>query len=378
VSEPNTKKTLFLFALCVVVGLMGCGGGAPEGETTATGGTSSGILIFVMGDVGAGDEAALAAQETFGGGGSVIFERHYTASTDTQGALRSILSGYPVTALDAGESEDGQRPTLSELFARMDYYTFGVVGGDPSLLGSGTERGFDEYRFDATASNDELISAVVEAIGRAQGDYLGLVSLANADRAAVEGLATALQGIGAFENTLFVVTADHGSDEGVGDSFDERLRESVTHVPLVVRFPGGERPETLAPRTTSLTSGLDILPSLVALAGRDISGALPGSNILDGFFSGHALVESGDAWAFLQDNYKLIFSGEKALVFDLAADPSEQNDLASEMTDRSRALLTGAIQTRTDMISGVPGELDGEEGVDPETLEHLRSLGYVQ
>jgi arylsulfatase A-like enzyme len=378
VSEPSKKKAFFLFVLCVVVGLIGCGGGAPEGETTVAGGTSSGFLIFVLGDVGAGDEAALAAQETFGGASSVIFERHYTASTDTPGALRSILSGYPVTALDAGDAEDEQRPTLSELFKRMDYYTFGVVGGDPSLLGSGIERGFDDYRFDATASNDELIGAVLEAIGRAQGDYLGLVSLANADRAAVEGLAAALQRIDAFDNTLFVVTADHGSDDGVGDSFDERLRENVTRVPLVVRFPGGERPETLAPRTTSLTSGLDILPSLVALTGRDISGALPGSNILDGFFSGHALVESGDAWAFLQDNYKLIVSGEKALVFDLAADPEEQDDLAAEMGERSRALLTGAIQTRAAMISGLPGDVEGDEGVDPETLEHLRSLGYVQ
>ena len=122
-------------------------------------------------------------------------------------------------------------------------------------------------------------------------------------------------------------------------------------------------------------SGLDILPSLVALAGRDISGALPGSNIFDGFFSGHALVESDEAWAFLQDNYKLIVSGEKALVFDLAADPEEQHDLAAEMTERSRALLTGAIQTRTAMTSGLPGDVEGEEGLDAETLDRAWS-GY--
>lgn len=377
-SEPNKKKAFFLFVLCVVVGLIGCGGDAPDGETTTAASAPGGVLILVLGDVGAGDDAARAVEGTFGGPNSVIFERHYTASTKTAGALLSILSGYPASVLEAGEAEEGLRPTLSELFVRMDYYTFGVVGGDPSLLGSGIERGFDDYRFDATASNDELTAAVLEAIDRAPGEYLGLVSLANADPAAVAKFATAMQGIGGFENTLFVVTSDHGPDEGAGDSFRERLREDVSHVPLVVRFPADGRPETLAPRTTSLTSGLDILPSLVALSGRDISGALPGSNILDGFFSGHALVESGDAWAFLQDNYKLIVSGEKALVFDLAADPEEQDDLAAEMGDRSRALMTGAIQTRAAMISGLPGEMEGEEGVDPETLEHLRSLGYVQ
>jgi hypothetical protein len=373
------KSTVSLFtALFVAVVLIGCGGGAPKGDQTAAEGAPGGVLVVVLGDVGAGDDAALAAEEIFGGGSSVVFERHYTAATETEAALRSMLGGYPVTVLDGDDPASGERPTVAESFTHMDYYTFGVVGGDPSLLGSGIERGFDDYRFDATASNDALIAGMLEAIDRAPGRYLGLVSLANADRAAVEALATALRGIEAFENTLFVVTADHGSGTETGDSFDARLRESVTHIPLVVRFPSGERPDTLAPRTTSLTSGLDILPSLMALAGPDISGALPGSNILDGFFSGHALIESGDAWAFLQDNYKLVVSGEKALVYDLAADPEEQNDVAAEMTDRSRALMTGAIQTRTEMISGVPGDMDGEEGLDPETLEHLRSLGYVQ
>ena len=375
--KANKKNATLFIVLLVVAVLTGCGG-APEGDEAAASGAPGGVLIFVLGDVGAGDDAALAAQEIFGGGSSVVFERHYTAATDTEAALRSMLTGYPVTVLDDEDAAEVERPTLPELFTRMDYYAFGVVGGDPSLLGSGIERGFDDYRFDAAAPNDEMIAHVLEAIARAPGRYLGLVSLANADRAAVEAFATALQGIGAFENTLFVVTADHGPGEGAGDSFDARLHESVAHVPLVVRFPGGDRPDTLAPRTTSLTSGLDILPSLVALAGRDISGALPGSNVFDGFFTGHALVESGDAWAFLQDNYKLIVSGEKALVFDLAADPEEQHDLAAEMTERSRALMTGAIQTRTEMISGLPGDVEGEEGLDPETLEHLRSLGYVQ
>ena len=375
--KANKKNATLFIVLLVVAVLTGCGG-APEGEEAAAAGAPGGVLVLVLGDVGVGDDAALAAQEIFGGGSSVVFERHYTAATDTEAALRSMLTGYPVTVLDDEDAAEVERPTLPELFTRMDYYAFGVVGGDPSLLGSGIERGFDDYRFDAAAPNDEMIAHVLEAIARSSGRYLGLVSLANADRAAVEALATALQGIGAFENTLFVVTADHGPGEGAGDSFDAQLRESVTHVPLVVRFPGGDRPDTLAPRTTSLTSGLDILPSLVALAGRDISGALPGSNVFDGFFTGHALVESGDAWAFLQDNYKLIVSGEKALVFDLAADPEEQHDLAAEMTERSRALMTGAIQTRTEMISGLPGDVEGEEGLDPETLEHLRSLGYVQ
>ena len=217
-SEPNKKKAFFLFVLCVVVGLNGCGGDGPEGETTAAATTPGGVLILVLGDVGAGDDTARAAQEVFGGPSSVIFERHYTASTKTAGALLSILSGYPASALDVGDEEEGLRPTLSELFVRMNYYTFGVVGGDPSLLGSGIERGFDDYRFDAAASNDELIAAVLEAIGRAPGEYLGLVSLANADPTAVAKFATAMQGIGGFENTLFVVTADHGPDEGAGDS----------------------------------------------------------------------------------------------------------------------------------------------------------------
>jgi arylsulfatase A-like enzyme len=380
ITVNRSKWYAFVYPVAILVALTsGCGGGGPEGEGADGGGTAGGIMIVVLGDVQAGDDTASAAQQAFGGASSVVFERHYTAAVGTGGALRAMLTGYPVSALDGVDAGDAERPSLAELFARMDYYPFGVVAGNESLLGSGVERGFEDWRFDATASLDDWIAQVLEAIERAPGAYLGLVYRANADRSAVEALTVALREAGAFENTTFVVTADHGpEEEGGGEAFDALLRERVIHVPLVVRFPEGAKPETLAPRTTSLTSGLDILPSLLALAGRDISGALPGSNILDGDFTGHTLVEAGDAWAFLQDKFKIVVSGEKALVFDLDADPQAQHDLAAEMRDRSRELLAAAIKTRAAMVSGQPGEVEGEEGLDPETLEHLRSLGYVQ
>jgi arylsulfatase A-like enzyme len=155
-----------------------------------------------------------------------------------------------------------------------------------------------------------------------------------------------------------------------------QFRESVIHVPLVVKFPAGEKPETLPARTSSITSGIDLLPSLLAWMGRDISGALPGSNILDGYFTGAAFVAGDEAWAFLQDNHKVIVSGEKAWVFDLAAEDGETTDLTTTEPDLAEGLLRLAVQTR-EMISR-DAVTEADEDMDEETLEHLRSLGYIQ
>ena len=121
-------------------------------------------------------------------------------------------------------------------------------------------------------------------------------------------------------------------------------------IPLVVKFPTGGRPETLPSRVGSITSSIDLLPSLLALAGRDISGALPGSNVLDGYFSDGAFIGGDEAWAFVQDSHKVVVSGEKAWVFDLATDPGEQNDLAATSPELAKGLLQLAVQTR-EMLS---------------------------
>lgn len=99
-------------------------------------------------------------------------------------------------------------------------------------------------------------------------------------------LIDALKASGRYDNTMIVVTADHGAtmtdnaDRRVGDTLVQRWSE-VAHVPLVVKSPGQTTPERVTdPRSTG-----QIAASVLATAGAtpgtgtelspDLSGALP-------------------------------------------------------------------------------------------------------
>jgi hypothetical protein len=89
-------------------------------------------------------------------------------------------------------------------------------------------------------------------------------------------------------------------------------------------------------------------------------------------------VDSANAWAFVQDNYKLVVQAEKVALYDLAKDPGEKRNIAGEIPRRTRGLLSLAVSLRSNRKAG-PGETAEEQGsLDEETLEQLRSLGYIQ
>lgn len=66
-----------------------------------------------------------------------------------------------------------------------------------------------------------------------------------------------LKSTGAYDNAMIIVTADHGvgvtrlRDRRLGDSDDQRWGE-VTHVPLIIKYPGQSTPEVVqTPRSTA-------------------------------------------------------------------------------------------------------------------------------
>ena len=85
-------------------------------------------------------------------------------------------------------------------------------------------------------------------------------------------------------------------------------------------------------------------------------------------------------FAVRQGDYKLITVPGKRRVelYDVRKDPEEKMDLAGEETARVRELLEALDrwQSRTRELSRGPTE-GGEAELDPEALERLRSLGYL-
>jgi len=171
-------------------------------------------------------------------------------------------------------------------------------------------------------------------LARARALYDGEVAYTDD---AVGRLLDGLASRGLDENTIVVLTSDHGEEFGEHGSWEHGHShyDELLHVPLIVRAPG------VTARVVSEPVGLmDVAPTVCALAGitaadtfrgRDLSSALRGGSPLPplaglsayGNFWGNALSSWRDA------RWKRIDGGATPLLFDWKADPGERTDRAT-------------------------------------------------
>lgn len=200
-----------------------------------------------------------------------------------------------------------------------------------------------------------------------------------------------LKAKGLLEQTVIVVTSDHGEEIFERGQFDhgDTLFEEVTHVPLVIAAPGRVPAGRVVDGTVSL---VDLPATLLDLAGagetlgegrtlRPLwSGAeAPGTRAAFAQVVGHGAEPVSAAWS---GSLKLIRRETKAglreQLFDLARDPGETRDLSgSRAADVAtlRAVLL-AHERKAHEIRGALGTR--EEHLDQETIDKLKSLGYVK
>jgi choline-sulfatase len=147
---------------------------------------------------------------------------------------------------------------------------------------------------------------------------------------------------GLRENTVVIVTSDHGEEFGEhgGKRHGEKLYEELTHVPLVMRIPG-EAPR----RIQSLVGGYDLMPTLLdvaripeakwpTLVGQSMLPLLDGEKKERVVFVENGRYRRKDRMnlALRQGDMKLIMNvRHNALeLFDLGSDPGEQKNLAGQ------------------------------------------------
>ncbi|ANM28456.1 hypothetical protein ABI59_00665 [Acidobacteria bacterium Mor1] len=206
-------------------------------------------------------------------------------------------------------------------------------------------------------------------------------------------LFAALRESGAYENTLVVVTADHG--QGLGDHgwFPHRiLYQEQIRVPLLMRLPDGPRGKVVSPTVRSIDVLPTVLEALQLPLPLDLDGA-PLQPVIDGregarvayaealntldVFAPRALpeVHRDRLFAVADDRWKLIYHHDhpqRSELYDLVEDPGELRNLFADRPDQAARLLE-EIRSRDAMYVEIiePGERE------PEVFEKLRSLGYV-
>ena len=235
--------------------------------------------------------------------------------------------------------------------------------------------------------------------------YKGEISFVDRE---VGRLLSWLESAGEDENTLVVLTSDHG--EGLGEHgyyFDHGtyLYDTELRVPLIVRLPASLRePQSLAVFPMRLQGQMrlvDLTPTVLEMLGLETP---PGMFGASSFSNGWGAVESrpslavADAQGDLSgydlerhklsvrmNGYKLIWTSEYWLdttrvpeafeFYELGTDPLELTNAAH--TDPPAGSFEARMREELEAFLSMGAASGGELEVSPELRERLRELGYL-
>jgi len=127
------------------------------------------------------------------------------------------------------------------------------------------------------------------------------------------------------------------------------MYEGLLHIPMVVKFPGPERPHGEVKDKVQL---VDILPTVVASVGLPAPEGVQGEplravtheTVAEEHINPEFVAQFGDVYnralrVYYDGSYKLISTSKgQRLLFDLATDPGEATDLASREPARVAAM----------------------------------------
>jgi arylsulfatase A-like enzyme len=192
----------------------------------------------------------------------------------------------------------------------------------------------------------------------------------------------AIERLDSVDDTLVVVTSDHGEEflEHGGFGHGHTLFEETIRVPLVMRLPAGARAGEVRDAPVSL---VDLMPTLLSAAGVEPPPDLAGTDLLAPRLPRArtlyaSLARGSRAFAVLEGTWKLVEERRperRSHVYDLAADPGERGHDGSQPARTAALRRALAAHER----SARAGRLVPNPRVPfaPEQAEALRALGYA-
>lgn len=196
-----------------------------------------------------------------------------------------------------------------------------------------------------------------EEIRQLRATYFGMISEVDAQ---IGRVIDYLKDAGFYENTLIIVTSDHGDQLGDHWQFGKHSYfDASLHVPLIIRDPSEQADAARGQQLDMLTESVDLMPSMLDWLGLDIPAQCDGRSLLDICRSGHppadwrseihcefdfrdhdrfdapgrgiaGLAYDECAVSIIRDrHFKYVhFNAWPALLFDLGRDPHEFENLA--------------------------------------------------
>ncbi len=154
--------------------------------------------------------------------------------------------------------------------------------------------------------------------------------------AAIGRLLESLKRRGLYENTLVIVTSDHGESLGEHGTIGhvENLYDELLHVPLILRLPRGRIDSRLVAAREDLVRHIDLAPTLLEELGLDELPSPSGSSLFSRrsrtlLAETHPPEAQRTLFCARDDQYKLIFAPDtdEFELFRLGPDPLELDNV---------------------------------------------------
>ena len=361
----------------------------------------------------------------------VLFTQAYTPVPITLPSHTTIMTGqYPI---QTGVRDNGtfrvseKSSTLAEIFHQQGYRTAAFVSAYVLDSRYGLNQGFDCYDdtlnpkgqvtfLDSERNAEQVTEAALSWISRNAGsrfftwihyydphasyhppspfaeqyaDHPYDGEIAYTDHW-IGVLLDRLKDLGILDNTLLVLTADHG--EGLGEHREKThaifIYDTTLHVPLILRYP---KKLPAAKRIGEFVRTLDIMPTVLSLAGIPTPSSCSGVDLMEviqgkkdtlglSLYCATLYPQINHGWSPLEGirtrDWKYI-RAPKPELYHLAQDPSELNNLENQ----SEGALQQQWPVRLDELKNQVTARKSPEGtrlvLDTEARERLQSLGYV-
>lgn len=222
------------------------------------------------------------------------------------------------------------------------------------------------------------------AISLYDGCVLGI------DQKLVLPIVEALRQAGVYDNTIIVITGDHGESLGEHQyvGHNNNFYEQLVHVPLLIRHPDLSKRVNIS----ELAQSLDIMPTLLDLVGIDQPFQTQGASLVPlledntGAPLHSAIFGEKRKQAYMRTKeWKLVIDLEHdpearpckwARLYNILQDPEERDDKCTE----HKEILQGMLRQLTSHLDETPRHIDKEyqflQTVDEKTRKRIRETGY--
>ena len=189
---------------------------------------------------------------------------------------------------------------------------------------------------------------------------------------------------GALANTIVVITSDHGeaiAEYGRLEGHGAGVQENILRVPLGF-FGPGIKPSSIDTRV-SLRS---IVPTLLDyarvpradMAQRNMRPMIEGRRGHDRDFISEFVLYGDDQAAMYSGRWKYVDGeGGAEFLYDLPSDPDALKDVGNEYRDVLDRLHRAFRKQQIEQLDRLKAEKDEGITLTPETIDSLRSLGYL-